>query len=71
MLMRAHKPNQPVIPTGSRSVFGESIPLTLECPACRATYPRQVSAGECVWCGFDRTSTVPEVIPHEFERFTR
>ena len=71
MLMRAHKPNQPFIPTGHASVFGESIPLTLECPACRATHPRQASPGGCVWCGYDRTVGSVDPIPHEYERFTR
>ena len=52
-------------------LYGERMGHTLECPACRATYPRQASPGGCVWCGYDRTVGSVDPIPHEYERFTR
>lgn len=69
MLMRAYKPNQPVVPQGN--VFGERIAMTLECQSCRHTYPRAASPKQCPNCSYDRNAGNAEEIPPEFERFRR
>lgn len=51
-------------------LYGERMGHTLECQACRHTYPRSVGRA-CPACGYDRTSVAIEEVPHEYERFTR